>query len=194
MNNEERLRRLIAEDDERMRVLHAVRSLALPDGWIGAGFVRNAVWDALHGLAPRLPASDIDVIWHDPARCDASVDAVLEARLREIDPAPNWSVRNQARMHVRNGDAPYDSCREAMTCWPETATAVAARLSAQGTIEISAPFGVDDLWAAIIRPTPAFSTHKHPIFMERVISRQWQRHWPRLRLISGDDQAAATCV
>ncbi|WRQ77412.1 nucleotidyltransferase family protein [Pseudomonas saxonica] len=44
-----------------------VRSLNLPDCWIGAGFLRNAVWDYLHGRSPspaelvlgiEMPASD----------------------------------------------------------------------------------------------------------------------------------------
>ena len=34
---------------EMLRALQAVARLDLPDAWIGAGFIRNAVWDALHG-------------------------------------------------------------------------------------------------------------------------------------------------
>jgi hypothetical protein len=46
------LRALIASDDRRMRVLHAVRDLGLPDCWVAAGFVRTRVWDHLHRRAP----------------------------------------------------------------------------------------------------------------------------------------------
>lgn len=31
-------------------------------------------------------------------------------------------VKNQARMHLRNGDRPYQSATDAMRYWPETAT------------------------------------------------------------------------
>jgi hypothetical protein len=39
------LQALIASDRERMRILHPVRALALPDCWVAAGFVRSLRWD-----------------------------------------------------------------------------------------------------------------------------------------------------
>jgi hypothetical protein len=39
------LKTLLCADEFRMRLLHAVESLRLPDCWIGAGFIRAAVWD-----------------------------------------------------------------------------------------------------------------------------------------------------
>ncbi|MRE47150.1 hypothetical protein GII66_24395, partial [Escherichia coli] len=49
----------------------------------------------------------------------------LEDRLRQQLPSLDWSVKNQARMHQRNGDYPYTSTRNALLHWPETATAIA---------------------------------------------------------------------
>lgn len=49
--SEKALQTLISSDAQRWHLLDIVRSLALPDCWIGAGFVRNAVWDHLHGRA-----------------------------------------------------------------------------------------------------------------------------------------------
>ena len=40
----------IAAQPAMMDLLRAVEALNLPDGWIGAGFVRNPVWDALRGF------------------------------------------------------------------------------------------------------------------------------------------------
>ena len=47
-----------------MSQLKAVESLSLPDCWIGAGFVRNTVWDALHSH-PITGAllGDVDVVY-----------------------------------------------------------------------------------------------------------------------------------
>ena len=78
----ERLRALIAADRRRMGVLYAVRDLGLPDCWVAAGFVRNCVWDHLHGLAASPLSDDIDVIWFDAADRDATRDAALEAALK----------------------------------------------------------------------------------------------------------------
>ena len=77
---------VIAGDAARMRVLELVRDLALPDCWIGAGFVRAALWDHLHGRVPTFPDGDVDVIWFDDVRVAPGVDAEIEIRLRRIEP------------------------------------------------------------------------------------------------------------
>jgi len=175
------LRTLIASDRQRMRVLGLVRDLGLPDCWVAAGFVRNGVWDHLHGRAVSPLTQDVDVIWFDPAACTAARDAGLETALRARDGTLAWSVKNQARMHERNGDAPYRSATDAMRYWPETATAVGVRLGQQGEIEVAAPFGLDDLFDLVLRPTPRFLTEKYAIYLERVRSKQWEQAWPKLR-------------
>lgn len=169
-------------DPERWALLGLVADLGLPDAWIAAGFVRNAVWDALHGRPPQRITGDIDVIWFDPACTSAERDREIEARLLASAPHADWSVKNQARMHVRNGDAPYSSATDAMRYWPETATAVAARRSADGTCLIAAPFGLDDLLGGRIRPTPHFSGTRRATFQARVDGKQWLERWSRLTL------------
>lgn len=53
---------LIQKDSLRMGVLSAVYAARLPDWYIGAGFIRNLVWDHLHDF-PGTPLNDIDVIY-----------------------------------------------------------------------------------------------------------------------------------
>jgi len=172
----------IVENPARMRVLEIVRDLDLPDCWIGGGFVRSPVWDRLSGRAPAFPDGDIDVLWFDPARSDSAIDTRLEERLSAQDPSLDWSVKNQARMHLRNGDTPYASTADAMRYWVETATAVAVRLAGTG-IEVSAPLGLDDLFSMTLRPTPAFAGVKCAVFHERRQLKRWQERWPRLILV-----------
>jgi len=166
-----------------MEVLRQVEALRLPDCWVGAGFVRSAVWDHLHGRAPGAGGGDIDVIWFDPERATPAADAAIEQRLAASNPSLPWSVRNQAGMHLRNGDRPYCSSEDAMAFWPETATAVAVRLRGDA-LEIAAPFGLDDLFDLVLRPTPAFSHDKRPIFDARVNTKRWRERWPRLTVVA----------
>lgn len=159
--------------------LRLVAGLGLPDAWIGAGLLRNAVWDVLSGLPPGSnPPGDIDVIWFD-AVAPETADAAIEARLLASRPDLPWSVRNQARMAARNGDAPYADARDAVAHWPETATAIAARWTG-AAVEILTPHGLDDLLARRIRPTPHFaaSSTKRAIFAERVRGKRWSERWP----------------
>jgi len=179
------LRIILMCDPLRWRALGLVHSLRLTDCWIGAGFIRNAVWDHLHGRSPMPPSGDVDVLWFDPERADALEDRRWEAALRSLEPSLDWSVKNQARMHTRNGDARYESAVDAMRYWPETATAVAVRLTGPSGCEIAAPFGLDDLFALVLRPTPRFSQAKHADYLERVRAKGWLRAWPDLRMESG---------
>lgn len=176
------LQALIASDPQRMRVLALVHALDLPDCWVGAGFVRNRVWDHLHARPVSPLPEDIDVVWYDSDHCTPERDRALESMLSTHGATLAWSVKNQARMHGRNGDLPYASAPDAMRYWPETATAVGVRLDHDGAIEVAAPFGLHDLFDAIVRPTPRFATDKQPLFLERVRAKRWLTHWPGLQL------------
>jgi hypothetical protein len=168
----------------RREALEAVASLGLPDSWIGAGFVRAPVWDALHGFPEPTPLDDIDVVYFDPTCRDPEAERAHEAALGRLLPALPWSVRNQARMHLRNGDDPYRSTADALTRWLETPTAVALRLEA-GRPRLLAPLGLDDLLGLVIRPTPHARVHARRMaaFRERVATKGWLRAWPRLRVV-----------
>lgn len=186
------LETLLLTDPRRRNILHIVHSL-FPESWIGAGFVRDAVWDHLHHNAPQPPAGDVDVIWLNPHEMAIEADIEMENRLREHAPEVTWSVKNQARMHLRNGDEPYSSLLAALRHWPETATAVAVRLADKARIEIIAPFGLDDLFGLRLRPTPHFTGRKYSQFRRRVEEKRWLARYPHLALIAADDIPPGLC-
>ncbi len=107
MSDEQRIIEWVKSDELRMRALYAVRVLDLPDWLIAAGFIRNLVWDNLFGK--KTGVSDIDVIYFCRSDISAERDLSLEKRLRLLEPSLPWSVKNQARMHLRHGDSPYQS-------------------------------------------------------------------------------------
>src|SRR5918994_1471568 len=177
-------------DIERLLKAHAashalllhVESPGLPDAWIGAGFIRNSVWDVLHGRTIDLARlADVDVLFFDSKGTSKEREAEIESRLRALAPSIPWSVKNQARMHLRNGDAPYGNTLDAVTHWAETPTAIAAR-TVEGRVEVMAPYGIDDLLNLIVRPTPVFG-HKMDIYRERVMGKDWPARWPKLTML-----------
>ena len=169
---------LAAGRPDMLACLEAVAGLGLPDCWIGAGFVRAPVWDALHGYREPSPLADIDVVYFDPESGDAH-ETPAEAALARALPRP-WSVTNQARMHLYNDDPPYRDTSEALANWLETATAVALRLDAAGRLALLAPHGLEDLFALRVRPTPRARAAKLEAYRERVKRKKWQERWPRL--------------
>lgn len=183
MRHADRLVALMRADALRMAALQVVAALFLPDGWIGAGFVRDAVWDHLHGFPPTPPRGDVDILWFGDAGCGPDEDAEIEAQLRVRMPSLDWSVKNQVRMHRRNGDRPYQSVTDAMAHWPESATAVAVRLTGGDVLEVSAPFGLDDLYALRLVPTAEFATAKRDLFDARVRAKDWLARYPQLSLM-----------
>jgi hypothetical protein len=170
--------------EDRAHLRAALTTLAAhgpPGAWIGAGLLRNAVWDRVSGGDPAaLPPADLDVVFHDPGDATPARDAAAEARLRAAAPGLPWSVKNQARMHARNGHAPYADLADAIAHWPETATAVAARLGPAG-VEILAPHGLADLSALILRPTPAHRADPAAL-LARLAAKGWRARWPGLRV------------
>jgi hypothetical protein len=174
------LRAMIEADVWRMRLLRTVGALGLPDAWIGAGFVRDAAWDRMHGRPPAPCAGDVDVVWFGARAPSAGEDRAIEARLREALSGVDWSVTNQARMHGRNGDPPYRDTADAMRHWPETATAVAARWDGR-RVAVLAPLGLEDLLGGVIRPGPRFTGEKLGIVESRIATKGWLARWPLLR-------------
>ena len=181
-DDEQRVVAVIAADLEAMTELAALRTLGLPDAWLAAGFVRNRVWDHLSGIVPAHPQSDVDVVYFDTADPDGARESEHETALRKLVPRTPWQVRNQARMHLRHGDAPYRDVADGMRRWLETATAVGVRLAADGRIEMLAPYGPGDLLGLVCRPTAA-GRERPDAYRARVEGKRWRTRWPRLTVI-----------
>jgi uncharacterized protein len=171
---------IIAQDPVGMKQLRSVRSLGLPDWCIAAGFVRNRVWDHLHGIAPT-PLADIDVLYYDAADLSKEPEQAYEARLNALEPAP-WQVRNQARMHVWKDLPQHKSTEDSMIYWLETVTAVGVRLEADDSLTVVAPLGTDDLLGLYCRPT-AFGRTRLDEYEARVAAKRWRERWPKVRFI-----------
>jgi hypothetical protein len=179
--NESDILDLIRGDAWMMRVLRAAAGLDLPEWMIGAGFVRNKVWDHLHGFAnAEVQTADIDLIYFDPGDVRESTEKAYDRRLRAVCDV-NWSAKNQARMHAVTGDAPYASAADGLAHWVESATCVAVTLQG-GAPRLIAPHGIGDLVGLIVRRSPAF-TRDIGVLRERVAGKRWLETWPRLQVV-----------
>jgi hypothetical protein len=173
---------IIAQDPVGMEQLRAARTLALPDWCIAAGFVRNRVWDHLHGIAPPRPPADIDVLYFDTSDLSKVPEAYYEARLAALMPGLPWQVRNQARMHLWKGLPQHKSTADSMIYWLETVTAVGVRMEADDSLSVIAPLGVDDLVNLRCRPT-AFGRTRRSEYETRIASKRWPELWPKVQFL-----------
>ena len=180
---EARLRRWVRGTPWLMAALRHARDLRLAHWCIGAGAVRNLVWERLHGrqLEAR-QLDDLDLAHHSPQR-PQSDDALLAQRLRAAAPY-RWEVVNQARVHewpeARPGTAPHPTLEAALASWPETATAVGLGLDWRDQLHIVAPYGLGDLMAGVLRCSPCADPAD---FEQRLQAKAFLARWPRLRLV-----------
>ncbi|ENJ2790119.1 nucleotidyltransferase family protein [Vibrio diabolicus] len=170
---------LIKQDPIRVEALKVVSQLALPQCYIAAGFVRNLVWDSLHNFDVHTPLNDVDVIYFDPDESNPDSYLLYEAQLKSCMPQLNWQVRNQAQMHIRNGDSPYTSSLDAMSYYPEKETAIAIRQTAQDKYECIAAFGFKSLFNFYVTHNPKRSRES---FENRVNSKGWLQRWSSLKI------------
>ncbi|GJI95115.1 hypothetical protein RugamoR57_18330 [Duganella caerulea] len=179
----QRLIDMVRSSAELMAALLAARSLGLESWCIGAGAVRTLVWDALHGHASTMPLADVDLV-HFAPDAPPQRDAELEARLRQLMPALEWEVTNQAHVHTwfmrefGREVAPLLSLEDGVATWPEYATCIGVALDANDTISVIAPHGLEDLFELRVRHNPA-RADVHT-FRHRVVSKRFAQRWPLL--------------
>ena len=175
----------IVGDPRRRAILDAVRQQGLPDWAVGAGFIRSAVWDTLHGYDEPTPIADVDVLFFDAADLSREREGAIEAALAQAMPDVPWSVKNQTRMHRRNGDVPYADTADALRYWLETPTAIAVSIADDGEALLLAPFGVEDLIAMVCCPTPR-GRGRLSAYAQCMREKNLPARWPRVRVLETD--------
>lgn len=186
-SHHEQLVQIVRASPWFMPALQAVQTLNL-DAWcIGAGAVRNLVWDHLHDYGQPSALADINVAYFDTSDPRLAAEAEVQATLQARAPNLPWEVTNQALVHLWFEDhfghavRPLASLEDAVASWPEYATAVGVRLSSAGSVEIIAPYGLDDLFALRVRRNPArvsLATYR-----QRLEQKQYARRWPKVTVV-----------
>ena len=181
------LTRIVMASPRLVRVLRCARALALPDWLIASGAIYQTVWNALTARDPDYGIKDFDLFYYDAAalsyeaedRVIKAVAAALPAALR-----PLVEVRNQARVHLwfetkfAEPYAPLGSSAEALTRFVSRANAVGVRLDRRDQLHIEAPFGLEDLFAMLVRPNPL--RPRSGQFDE--IASAMQARWPEIQI------------
>lgn len=186
----------IAAEPVLMEVLVALRDLAIPDGMLVAGAIYNLAWNRLSNRPPLHGINDIDVFYYDAG--DLSYDAEdavirrLAARLAHL-PLP-VQVRNQARVHLWFPEkfgiadfAPLRSSEEMLGRYASKTHAVAARLAADNTIDILAPFGLDPIFGFRVVPNRVLANNRRAHDQKAARAKSV---WPELTVLEWDDPAA----
>ena len=182
VKNEHEIPETFRENTDLMRILTIIRDLDLKDSWLAAGSVRNFIWNLLSDKSPFDSETDVDVIFFDP---DVSYEETvsLEKKLREDFPRYQWELKNQVYMHLHSPHTvPYTSSCDAMSKYPERCTAIGLSLHADATLELFAPYGIEDILNFQVSPTPHFLENEDRMkhYQERLSKKNWQEKWKNL--------------
>jgi hypothetical protein len=183
----ERVEEIIGSTPWLVEALEAAREVGAPDWLIGAGAVRTAVWDRLHGFDEATDLSDIDLVFFDAANLSKERERAIEEALAAELPGVPWDAKNQAAVHLwyeeRFGYAvePLGSTAEGVATWPETATCVGVRLEEDGSLEVVAPHGLDDLLGVVHRRNPARVSVEE--YERRLRDKRIRERWPLVRVV-----------
>ncbi|HEY6397675.1 MAG TPA: nucleotidyltransferase family protein [Solirubrobacteraceae bacterium] len=173
-----------------MRALVAAREVDAPDWLIGAGAIRTAAWDRLHGFESPTPLADIDLGFFDRNDLSEARDDEIQSLLEQALPGVRWDAKNQAAVHLwypqKFGYAvePFDSSAAAVATWPETAACVALRLACDDQLLIHAPLGLEDLFNMVWRRNPRRVSVEE--YQRRLATKRIAEKWPRVTIMGED--------
>ena len=191
MTHEDKLTDILRDNGTVMNILHIAREAHLPNWYVGAGVIRNAVWDSLHDKPGASPIRDIDCIYYSVEDID---EVPIKKYLASQLPGVDWDIKNSRHVHewykVAKGiDRPQlTSTEDDIRQWPEIATCIGVRLLEDDTFHICAPYGLDDLmdmvWGPNLHDTyrPQELTMRY--FNERTTSKKVLERWPMVQVKS----------
>lgn len=182
LKNETEILDSFRENPDMMAILTIIRDLELNDSWLAAGSIRNFIWNLLSDKPAFDRETDVDVIFFDP---EVSYEETLaiENKLREDFPQYQWELKNQAYMHQHSPHTePYVNSCDAMSKYPERCTAIGLRLHADASLELFAPYGLEDILNFQVSPTPHFleNQDRMKLYQQRLSKKNWQVKWKNL--------------
>lgn len=186
---EQQLRHILLSHLWFINVLEAVRDCDLPDWFVGAGAIRNIVWDYLSGYNEPTPIKDVDVAFFDANDLSGARDKAIENELAGRIPGVTWDAKNQAAVHLwyeavfGYGVPPLVSTVDGIGTWPETVTCVGVRSLPDGGLLVAAPYGLDDLFSMTLRRNPRRVTVEQ--FRKRLVEKAIEQKWPRVQVVDG---------
>jgi uncharacterized protein len=163
--------------------------LALPDAWLVAGCLAQAVWNVKTRRAAGYGISDYDIFYFDPDTSWEAEDRIIK---RVHDAIGHLGVavevRNQARVHLwypEKHGLPYPQLMrstDGIDRFLTKNTQIGIRRTDQG-YDVYAPSGFDDIAAMIVRPNPGpnFSAENY----ERKAAR-WKALWPEITVLPAE--------
>ena len=185
-------RRFVSEtlqNPHNAALLERLPFLALPDAWLVAGCLFQTVWNLRSGRQPTANIKDYDLFYFDGNDLSEAAEQAVQARATALfaDLPITVEAKNQARVHLwyeRWFGYPYEplqSARRGIERFLVPCTCVGLQPAAAGAPPVLyAPYGLEELYAGLLRPNPA-CPHL-PLFEAK--ARSYRERWSWLTVQS----------
>jgi hypothetical protein len=165
-------------------VIERMRDFQAPDLWLVSGGLFQSVWNALERQPPEHGILDYDLFYFDPDTSYEAEDGWIKRAAAHFAPTGlKVELRNQARVHLWYGQKfgiadypPLKSTCDGVDHFLFPACMVAIRPRADGSLDLYAPLGLDDVFNRVLRSNPLWPQPRDERFWSKV--RRYQSAWP----------------
>jgi len=170
-------------------ILARLDELSVPDAWLVSGCLFQTVWNVLAGEDPMRAIKDYDVFYFDDSDVTSEAEEQVNRRAADVlaKPGCEVDVRNQARVHLWyesefgvGGYPRLTKSTDGVDNFLAVCCMVGVRRTREGSVELYAPFGTDDVLNLIMRQNPWYPNAPRHCYERK--ARRWSRLWPALRV------------
>jgi hypothetical protein len=165
-------------------ILRRLPEMAVPQTYLVAGCIYQAAWNRLSGWAPEAHVKDYDVFYFDDRDLSWEAEDLVIRRAANLfaDLGVEVEVRNQARVHLwyrPKFGVDYPELRSSEDAIDRYLVACTCIGIATDTRRLYAPYGLEELWAGVLRMNPANPQPQR--FLEK--SSSYVERWPWLTIV-----------
>lgn len=168
-------------------ILERLPDLGVAQPWLVAGCLYGASWNRMAGRPPAENVKDYDVFYWDEDTSWEAEDAVIRrAGTLFADLGVTVELKNQKRVplwYERRFGRPYPevaSAAESIGLFTTVCTCVGLSPRPGGGLELCAPYGVEEIFAGLLRDNPRCPS---PPERKREKAESYRARWPWLRIV-----------
>ncbi len=172
-------------------ILQRMQALQLPQLALVAGCLYQTAWNLISTHAPDRAIKDYDFFYFDDSDLSEATEAQAQRETERLfhDLPITIEVKNQARVHTWYEGYfghPYTALKstaDGISKFLVECTCVGVSLNADGTQKLHAPYGLEDLYAGILRPNTLMN--HCDLFITKAAS--YQSRWTWLSINANAD-------
>ncbi|SEM53201.1 hypothetical protein SAMN05216431_10411 [Ligilactobacillus sp. WC1T17] len=177
--HEEQLIEWINQDPHFSEIFNILARYHLPEVTLCAGTIRELVWNHLENKPSSIMRNNLDIYYNDPGQSYEEY-LTIQSSLNQRHSKYLWDLRN-ITLKKRHSDKSPDGAtmNEVIANFPEKCSAIGVAREIDGSLNIIAPYGLDELFSETITSTGALNDLD---FKRRIERKKWLHDFEKATL------------